>query len=370
MLQFWQYKIFGRHTVPDGWIVVTAGNPPEYNNSVREFDIVTWDRLKRVDVDPDYEVWKEYAYKKGVHASIISYLEIKKSDFYSIETTVDGKSFVTARGWSDLSDMLYLYEKNNIKVDLSLVGQYLQNKKIAKSFAVYYDLFNKYKSDYQVDDILAGTASESIKHRAKTAKFDERLAVLGLIIDKISAEIRDVTSAELVLRDLLATLKSLKAKHKADSSVSASLLEYAEQKKAKLAIGIKASSLSVDAQNTARGVISVLENMRDSLIRSGAEGSSGAFGMLKDDYNNRVQAFQQSVGRTSDRLTNIFKFCDEVFPEGQELLILVTELTINCHSAEFISHYGCPEYFKHNKELLFYERQKEIIRTIENWDIS
>ncbi|MGN0363353.1 MAG: ATP-binding protein [Bilifractor sp.] len=31
MLQFLQYKVFGRHRIPDGWIVVTAGNPPEYN---------------------------------------------------------------------------------------------------------------------------------------------------------------------------------------------------------------------------------------------------------------------------------------------------------------------------------------------------
>ena len=44
MLRFLQYKIFGRHRVPEGWIVVTAGNPPGYNRSVREFDIVTWDR--------------------------------------------------------------------------------------------------------------------------------------------------------------------------------------------------------------------------------------------------------------------------------------------------------------------------------------
>ena len=28
MLQFLQYKTFGRHKVPHGWIVVTAGNPP------------------------------------------------------------------------------------------------------------------------------------------------------------------------------------------------------------------------------------------------------------------------------------------------------------------------------------------------------
>ena len=173
MLQFLQYKIFGRHRVPEGWIVVTAGNPPEYNNSVREFDIVTWDRLKRVDVEPDYEVWKEYAYKNGVHAAIITYLDIKRGDFYKIETTVDGKSFVTARGWSDLSDMIRLYERHGIQVNERLVRQYLQNKKIAKSFATYYDLFNKYKADYQVDKILAGTAPDEIKSRAKAAKFKD-----------------------------------------------------------------------------------------------------------------------------------------------------------------------------------------------------
>lgn len=162
---------------------MTAGNPPEYNNSVREFDIVTWDRLKRIDVEPDFAAWKEYAYKAGVHASVLTYLEIRKGDFYSVESTVDGKSFITARGWEDLSQMIILYEKNNIRVDEKLIGQYIQNKKIAKSFALYYDLFNKYKSDYQVNDILDGNATAQIKDRAKNARFDERLSLLGLLLD-------------------------------------------------------------------------------------------------------------------------------------------------------------------------------------------
>ena len=81
MLQFLQYKIFGRHRVPDGWIVVTAGNPPEYNISARELDIVSWDRLKRIDVEPDYEVWKEYALNRGTHPAVTTYLDIKKADF-------------------------------------------------------------------------------------------------------------------------------------------------------------------------------------------------------------------------------------------------------------------------------------------------
>ena len=64
MLQFLQYKTFGSHKIPDGWIIVAAGNPPEYNKSVREFDIVTLDRMKRMNVEPDYTVWKEYALGK------------------------------------------------------------------------------------------------------------------------------------------------------------------------------------------------------------------------------------------------------------------------------------------------------------------
>ena len=46
MLLFLQYKVFGGHQIPEGWVVVTAGNPPRFNKSVREFDAATRDRLR------------------------------------------------------------------------------------------------------------------------------------------------------------------------------------------------------------------------------------------------------------------------------------------------------------------------------------
>ncbi|MBP3870978.1 MAG: AAA family ATPase, partial [Faecalicoccus sp.] len=144
MLQFLQYKTFGRHRVPDGWIVVTAGNPPQYNDSVREFDIAMLDRLKKIEVEPDYPVWKEFALQTGVHPVILSYLEIKTQYFYRVITTVDGRSFVTARAWDDLSQMISLYEENELPVDLALIGQYIQDEQIARDFANYYDLYRKY----------------------------------------------------------------------------------------------------------------------------------------------------------------------------------------------------------------------------------
>src|SRR5699024_6478890 len=59
MLQFLQCKTFGNQQVPSGWIIVAAGNPPEYNKAVRDFDVVTLDRVKKIDVGEDFGVWKE-----------------------------------------------------------------------------------------------------------------------------------------------------------------------------------------------------------------------------------------------------------------------------------------------------------------------
>ena len=116
MLQFLQCKRFGNQTLPAGWLIVAAGNPPEYNKSVRDFDVVTLDRVRRMDVREDYPAWKKYAARKGLHSAVTSYLDIKKDHFYRVENTVDGLQFVTARGWSDLSDMIRLYERNPLRL--------------------------------------------------------------------------------------------------------------------------------------------------------------------------------------------------------------------------------------------------------------
>ena len=104
----------------------------EYNRSAREFDIVTLDRVKRIDIEPDLDIWKEYAYAKGLHASVISYLNLKKEHFYHIENTAAGVSFVTARGWEDLSSILFGYEELGLTPDEKLIRQYIQDDDIAR----------------------------------------------------------------------------------------------------------------------------------------------------------------------------------------------------------------------------------------------
>lgn len=365
MLQFLQYKVFGRHRVPEGWIVVTAGNPPEYNDSVREFDMVTLDRLKKIEVEPKLDVWKEYAYQAGIHPAVMTFLDIRKAYFYTVETTVDGKSFVTPRGWEDLSKMLHLFEQHNLKVDEDLIIQYLQNRKIAKEFAIYYDLFVKYKEGYQVGKILAGKADEKIRSRARDARFDERFSLVGLMLDSINEDIREIIEEEGFLQSCMECIKQFRqmsAAKKKDPKGKLDQVISGEEKSLKKAGN--SGALSQAERIRRQKTILFLSNL--SMKIASEEDDESAFKIIKKEYNAKVKNLSKSVDSVKKKLSNMFLFSEDVFGEGQELLIIVTELTANYNSARFISEFGCEEYFRHNKELLFYERQKEIITKIEN----
>lgn len=370
ILQFLQYKVFGRHQVPYGWIVVTAGNPPEYNNSVREFDIVTWDRLKRIDIEPDYDAWKEYAVNAGVHPAITTYLDIKKENFYKIESTLDGKTFATARGWTDLSSTMRIYERRGFKITEGLVGQYLQNPEIARDFAIYYDLFNKYRSDYQVDKILDGEADIDIRTRAKKAKFDERLSLLGLLLDAISAKLKAVCLAEDVISELIPLLKTVRAALADPTADAVSLLqEQIDKNNAVIETGKRASTLSVDRLHTLSRVTAILQEDMARFGQDTPKTGEEAFAVIKQDFDGRVAELKKLALDARKKITNLYNFCDGVFGESQEMIILATELTINHYASRFISRYGSEEYFAHNQDLLFYERQLEIVTELEKLEL-
>lgn len=365
MLQFLQYKVFGRHQVPDGWVIVTAGNPPEYNKSVREFDVVTMDRLKVLDVEADYKVWKEYAQQKGLHAAILNFLELKKEYFYKIETTVNGRSYVTARGWEDLSEILALYEEEGMKVDETLVEQYLRNDRVVREFTAYYDLFNKYKKEYQTEEILAGTAAEQTAERAAKAAFDERLSLLGMLIDKVLSEAREDMEISDYLMELVGSLKAIKAAVSKLSeeelkpqtiSVEQMLENQMNARRKKLESAQMAGSLSEAERRKGKRILRFLEEQKKQILLEGTSGEA-AFGILKVAFDGLTAELKQKTARTRARMENLFAFAEKAFPDGNEMLILVTELTVNNDSARFIGQFGCPAYERHNRELMLQERQ-------------
>ncbi len=211
MLRFLQYKTFGSHEVPKGWIVVTAGNPPEYNKSVREYDIATLDRIKKIDVEASYAVWKEYAINNNVHPAILAFLDIKKECFYSIENTPAGKRFVTARGWEDLSRIMCLYEKKNIEIDISLIEQYIQSPAVAQDFSNYYATFKKLDNIFDTEKILNGCFKKTLIEEAKSLRISEKLGLINLLSDCITLKTKDIVIESNSIKEALKQLKDKEA---------------------------------------------------------------------------------------------------------------------------------------------------------------
>ncbi|MCI7814074.1 MAG: AAA family ATPase [Lachnospiraceae bacterium] len=369
MLQFLQCKTFGNHKVPKGWIIVAAGNPPEYNKSVREFDVVTLDRVKKIPVEADFSVWKEYAYRSGIHGSILSYLEIKKQNFYDIQTTVDGKIFVTARGWEDLSRILYVYEKNQIPVDEQLIIQYLQHPKIAKDFANYYDLYQKYQNDYQVDEILEGKVKESAVWKLRQGGFDERISVVGLLLAKLNEAFQEWDSKELYINDLFEELKHIKAKfermdaeqERPEEILEDCIVRYEELTRQKM----EASMIEKRRYLARIAVAHTLREDQKEAQKAGAGTSSEVFELMQRQFFEENEKREAQIEKTSCWLEHAFAFLEEVFGSSQEMVIFVTELSMNYFAVQFISENGCDPYHRYNKSLLFSERQSDLLKEIE-----
>ena len=367
MLQFLQYKVFGRHQVPEGWVIVTAGNPPEYNKSVREFDVVTLDRMKILEVEADYAAWREYAADRGIHTAITNYLDLKKEDFYQVETTVKGKSYITARGWEDLSQMLILYEEEGLTVEESFVGQYIRNDRVVKEFTAYYDLYRKYQNDYKVEDILTGKVSEQAKDKARKADFDERLSLMGMLIDRMQQDVKENIQTSDMLSELMNPLKAVKAKMESGCSSDEllALLEIqADGRRRSMDSLQKAGALSARDKVKNRAIVRFLNECAKKLRVEDVTDVQTAFAKIKESFDVKVLQYKQDTADLKDRIHYLFRFVEDVFGSGNEMLILVTECTVQADCAKFISMYGCEDYQRHNEELMLTERSDQLIEQI------
>ncbi len=406
MLQFLQYKTFGTHKVPEGFIIVTAGNPPEYNQSVREFDIVTLDRLRRIDIEADFNAFKEYGYRAKLHGAILAYLDIRQDHFYEVHADTDRKSFVTARGWEDLSDALKTYEKLDLPIGEALMSQYLQDEEIASDFALYYELYKKYANLYQIPKILTGEAW--IDDKLKAAPFDEKLSLISLLIDSLNTEFRAYRDEQATGEQLLLKLRDYGTRLKnenvnadaADCAKVAADSRTAVDKSGSVQTYDKSDrtgdntygtdKISMTPSDILNAIIAEEAEKRARLKASNmlsheAEGDSlraesklkayatelkvvsqpkEAFDYVKAEFAKSEELRQQHIKATDEHLTNVFKALYQTFGQGQELVLFLSKLNAGYYSLKFINECGNESYYNYNKLLLLKDRNDSLRREI------
>ena len=356
MLRFLQSKSFGNHAVPQGWVVVTAGNPNEYNKSARSFDIATLDRVKRIDVEPDYKAWREYAVNAGVYPAVLSYLDLKPDDFYRVETKGRARSFVTARAWMDLSNICRLYEQHDLAIDADLVGQYVQVPSIAADFVTYLELFAAYSRDYRISDIMDGAVNDELRGRAHAAGFDERMALCGLLADASAARAAYVVAGEKELaltRKAIMDARASGAQNGVD--VAAALDTSANLLQGQLLSDALHFRNNADDRHAQHAAIEALHR-----LSSKSKLESDPFPMLAREFNARLSEQQAQAETACEALGRAIDFTADAFGEGNEMIALLSEVTLNRNVSNLVASHDCPSYFEHAKALAIENRASEL----------
>ena len=362
MLQFLQYKTFGMHRVPEGFVIVTAGNPAEFNKSVRDFDIATLDRLRQIDIEEDFQSFKDYAYQSSIHSAILSYLEIKKDRFYFVRQDIEGKRYVTARSWEDLSKMLYAYEELHYPIDKALCMEYLSDPELAEDFSLYYSLYQKYKEKYHVPEILRGNEVKD-KRLFLEAPFDEKWSLLSLLNAALQEAFRTYAKEKSLHAMLFAFLKDVKVKN-AEEQVGNKIEEEIRNERKRLSGWREARILSSEEEGLHLSYIRVLENFSRTLKE---EGGGAAFSFLKAEFQKMEEERQEKIDEAGKMLSNALRFLGETFGEGQEMILFLTELVKSRYALLFLSDIGNDTYNQYNQYLLLKDKQKSLQEEAGKW---
>lgn len=364
MLQFLQNKTFGTHKVPEGWVIVAAGNPPEYNKSVREFDIVTLDRVRKIEIQAQVDVWLEYARKRQVHGAILSYLEMKKDHFYKVENTVDGKFFVTARGWEDLSEILKNYEALQIDAGEELVGEFLQEETIARDFTLYYQLYQKYKQDYQILEILEGRTGKAVYHcvchMAGCAQFEERFTVVELMLETLHRQGLFFQKTDERLCALYEKLLHLKSFWK-DKSRTDSMKTFIQMQENALQAQQDAELFTRSQVEAEREQIHLLQEYLLCLQKEHIEDVENGFSRIRQLFEKEQEIRKKELEKTEKMLENAFGFVTDCFGEGQELLLLETGILMDPVLGRFLAEHGCKAWIRYSNLLLYKKKEEQLV---------
>lgn len=370
MLQFLQNKTFGTHRLPPGWVIVAAGNPERYNKSVREFDMVTLDRVRSMEIEADYKVWRAYAQKRQIHTAVLAYLDLKQENFYQIREKQEGSCFVTARGWEDLSRILQVYEELEIPVTKELAEEYIRDGEIAADFAGFYQLCRKYEKEWEPDRLFSLENRENPTEKAKLlegAGLDEKLLLMNGLEQGLTERVKTCLLEKAYMNGIYEELARIKKEAAGGRAFDEILESCICGKKERDAILKDQGLLSGEEWEIRQRVTRWLQEKRQERKLLEGQTEAPSFPWLKETFYRETLKLKRAEEEVKDALEYSITFMKGVCVKGQELALFLTHLSGNEEIMAFIRQHGCETYLKEGEILLASEAEEALKKEIQDF---
>lgn len=103
----------GEYHLPEGSIVIGAGNRAQDNAIVKTMSSALVNRMFHVQLNVDPQQWLNWAYSEDIHPWVTEYISIRPEHLFSTPPKTE-EPFSTPRSWHMLSDLIKEFEKTGM----------------------------------------------------------------------------------------------------------------------------------------------------------------------------------------------------------------------------------------------------------------
>ena len=200
-------------------------------------------------------------------------------------------------------------------------------------------------------DQLAAKAAElrDVISKAQT-DFDERITVVNLLLSGLTVVFSDVARERKMVQLWYEFLKEYRKSQRSPEEQHALYNSAVEQFSKNMEI-LKESSLILPKEYYIRQ--DVLRHIK------------GDFDTVMDDFTEESEKLSTMEDAAGEKLNHAFDFVEDVFSDGQEMLVFVTELTITPEISSFLAENECEKFDIYNEKLMVGSNRTKLLKELE-----
>ncbi len=142
----------GEYSLPEGSIVIGAGNRAQDNAIVKTMSSALINRMFHIELVANHRSWLCWANEIGIHPNIIEYIGLRPDHLWSTPPKTE-EPFSTPRSWHMLSDALFSYGENIKDKDLEILTTATLSPHHATQFRAF---IKQIKNRYALSAIING----------------------------------------------------------------------------------------------------------------------------------------------------------------------------------------------------------------------
>lgn len=118
-------RMIGEYKLPDGWMIVAAGNRQSDRGVTFTMAAPLLNRMTQLDVDTTLDDFRDWWFGEGKRPEIVAFLSDRADFLHKYDADSYGKQFPSPRSWAAASDILNMNFDDAVRVEMlrGVVGE-------------------------------------------------------------------------------------------------------------------------------------------------------------------------------------------------------------------------------------------------------